>query len=97
MTYLLLTEVYIFAILCTNDTLIGGEPMSDEPKRRGPKGNRGRFQLVMPIETLIEVRRLADEENRSVSNMLAVLVKEAIRAREEAKSGNWEPELLEAA
>lgn len=71
--------------------------MSDEPKRRGPKGGRGRFQLVMPVETLEAVRRLADQENRSVSNMLAQLVKEAIRAREDDKLGNWEPELLEAA
>lgn len=62
--------------------------MSDEPKRRGPKGGRGRFQLVMPVETLEAVRQLADRENRSVSNMLAVLVKEAIKAREESERGN---------
>lgn len=70
--------------------------MSEEPKRRGPKGGRGRFQLVMPVETLEAVRRLADEENRSVSNMLAVLVKEAIKVREDGKLGNSEPEAAAA-
>lgn len=70
--------------------------MSDEPRRRGPKGGRGRFQLVMPVETLEAVRRLADDENRSVSNMLAVLVKEAIKAREDTSRGNSEPEAMAA-
>ena len=62
-----------------------------EKRKRGPKGGRERFQLVIPVETLIEVRRLADEENRSVSNMLAVLVREAIKARQENDLGNSEP------
>lgn len=65
--------------------------MSDNEKRkRGPKGGRDRFQLVIPVETLIEVRRLADEEGRSVSNMLAQLVREALKARQERDLGNSE-------
>lgn len=65
--------------------------MSDgEKRKRGPKGGRDRFQLVIPVETLIEVRRLANEEGRSVSNMLAQLVKEALRARQESSLGNSE-------
>lgn len=64
--------------------------------KRGPKGGRDRFQLVIPTEALNEVKKLADAENRSISNMLATLVTEAIKARKEAKPGNWEPALLAA-
>lgn len=55
--------------------------MSDEKKRRGPKGGRERFQLIIPAGTLETVRNLADSENRSISNMLATLVTEAIKTR----------------
>ena len=60
----------------------------NDKRKRGPKCGRDRFQLVIPIETLKEARRLADEEGRSVSNMLAQLVKEAIKARQERELGN---------
>lgn len=69
--------------------------MSDEPKRRGPKGGRERFQLVIPVEVLEAVKALADSENRSISNMLATLVAEAINSRREKKeSGPMVPALL---
>ena len=61
--------------------------MTDEKKRRGPKGGRERFQLVIPKETLEDARKLADRENRSISNMLATLVTEAIKARKEEGRG----------
>lgn len=65
--------------------------MSDKPKgRRGPKGGRERFQLVIPAEVLEEAKELADTENRSISNMLATLVTEAIKARKEKASGPME-------
>jgi hypothetical protein len=55
--------------------------MAEEKRKRGPKGGRERFQFVIPIGMLEEARTLADQENRSVSNMLATLVGEAITAR----------------
>jgi hypothetical protein len=61
--------------------------MGDNKPRRGPKGGRERFQLVIPAETLGEVKRLAEVENRSISNMLATLVSEAIKARKEETKG----------
>jgi hypothetical protein len=64
--------------------------------KRGPKGGRERFQLVIPAEVLDEAKELADTENRSISNMLATLVTEAIKARKESKPGNWEPALIAA-
>lgn len=64
--------------------------------KRGPKGGRERFQLVIPADVLDEAKELAGTENRSISNMLATLVAEAIKARKEAKSGQWEPALLAA-
>lgn len=64
--------------------------------KRGPKGGRERFQLVIPAEVLEEAKELADTENRSISNMLATLVTEAIKARKEKASGQWEPALLAA-
>ncbi len=64
--------------------------------KRGPKGGRERFQLVIPADVLEEAKELAGAENRSISNMLATLVTEAIKARKEAKSGQWEPALLAA-
>lgn len=64
--------------------------------KRGPKGGRERFQLVIPAEVLEQAKELADTENRSISNMLATLVAEAIKARKEEKSGQWEPALLAA-
>lgn len=73
--------------------------MSESEKgkaRRGPKGGRERFQLVIPAEVLEEAKELAGTENRSISNMLATLVTEAIRARKERTSGQWEPELMAA-
>jgi hypothetical protein len=57
--------------------------MTEGKGRRGPKGGRERFQLVIPAEVLEDARRLAVKENRSVSNMLATLVAEAIKARQE--------------
>lgn len=54
--------------------------------KRGPKGGRERFQLVIPAEVLDEAKELAGTENRSISNMLATLVSEAIKARREKKS-----------
>lgn len=69
----------------------------DDKKKRGPKGGRERFQLVIPVDVLDEAKELADTENRSISNMLATLVAEAIKARKEkAESGQWEPALLAA-
>ena len=64
--------------------------MTDEPKRRGPKGGRERFQLVIPADVLADAKKLADKENRSISNMLATLVSEAIKARKESGSGPME-------
>lgn len=64
--------------------------MADEKKKRGPKGGRERFQLVIPAEVLEEAKELADTENRSISNMLATLVSEAIKARKEKASGPLE-------
>jgi hypothetical protein len=63
----------------------------EETRKRGPKGGRSRFQLVIPTSVLEKARRLADKENRSVSNMLATLVAEAIQAREEKSLGNTMP------
>jgi hypothetical protein len=66
--------------------------MTEEKRKRGPKGGRERFQLIIPAEMLEKAKRLADVENRSISNMLATLVSEAINAREDKqKSGQWEP------
>lgn len=66
-----------------------------EKKKPGPKGTpKDRFQLVAPPEVLEEVKGLADGESRSISNMLVVLVKEALAARREKKEtdlGNWVP------
>jgi molybdopterin-guanine dinucleotide biosynthesis protein A len=59
----------------------------NDKKKRGPKGGRDRFQFVIPKEVLNEAKELADTENRSISNMLATLVTEAIKARKEKKSG----------
>jgi hypothetical protein len=56
-----------------------------DKRKRGPKGGRERFQLVIPADVLDEARALADIENRSISNMLATLVSEAIKARKEKK------------
>lgn len=61
--------------------------MADEKKKRGPKGGRDRFQLVIPKDTLEDARKLVDRENRSISNMLATLVTEAINARKEKGQG----------
>jgi CopG antitoxin of type II toxin-antitoxin system len=61
--------------------------------RRGPKGGRERFQLVIPADVLDEAKELAGTENRSISNMLATLVTEAIKARKEKQ---WAPELMAA-
>jgi len=63
--------------------------MSDgERRKRGPKGGRDRFQLVIPKDVLNEAKALADTENRSISNMLATLVAEAIKLRKEKIVGN---------
>jgi hypothetical protein len=55
--------------------------------RRGPKGGRKRFQLVIPEVMLEEARQLAERENRSISNMLTTLVGEALKARKENEKG----------
>jgi len=75
-----------------------GTPMNEKGKgRRGPKGGRERFQLVIPADVLEQAKQLADTENRSISNMLATLVTEAIKARKEKKEqGQWEPALIAA-
>lgn len=71
--------------------------MTDEKRKRGPKGGRERFQLVIPADVLEEAKELAGTENRSISNMLATLVTEAIKARKEKKeSGQWESVLMAA-
>lgn len=66
--------------------------MEDEKgkPKRGPKGGRERFQAVIPKDVMAEVRRQADTETRSISNMLATLVAEAIKARKEKESGPME-------
>ncbi len=64
--------------------------MAEERKKRGPKGGRDRFQLVIPKDVLNDARKLADKENRSISNMLATLVSEAINARKEQGRGPME-------
>lgn len=61
--------------------------MTEEKRKRGPKGDRERFQLVIPKTALEDVKKLADRENRSISNMLATLVTEAINARKEEGRG----------
>ena len=58
-----------------------------------------RFQLVIPSSVLEEVKRLASTERRSISNMIVVLLLEAIRARKAQKSkqeGDSLPALLVA-
>lgn len=68
--------------------------MTEGKGRRGPKGGRERFQLVIPASVLEEAKRLATMENRSISNMLATLVAEAIKTRQEKKEklpGPWVP------
>lgn len=74
--------------------------MAEDQRKRGPKGGRERFQLVIPSDVLEEVRELAAVENRSISNMLATLVSEAIKTRRDRKekpSGPKFPALLAAA
>ena len=61
--------------------------MTDVKKKRGPKGGRERFQLVIPLTLLNEAKTLAGNENRSVSNMLATLVAEAIKSRKGGEPG----------
>lgn len=62
-----------------------------------------RFQLVVPEDVLEQVKRLAEQERRSISNMFVVLVTEAIRGRQSksvqsgVEPGNREPSLLPAA
>jgi hypothetical protein len=70
--------------------------MANEKKKRGPKGGRERFQLVIPGDVLDEARELAGNENRSISNMLATLVAEAIKARKEKSRGPQAPASLAA-
>ncbi len=62
--------------------------MTEESKRRRgrPKTKNERFQLVIDEELLRKARRLADKERRTVSNMLAVLVEEALRDRGEDRA-----------
>ena len=56
---------------------------------REPK--RERFQMVVPPDLLAEVRQAAAQENRSISNMLVVLVREALRARRAVRKAENEP------
>ena len=60
----------------------------DTPKRRRgrPKTENERFQLVIDKELLRKARTLADRERRTVSNMLAVLVEEALKDRGENRT-----------
>jgi hypothetical protein len=64
----------------------GDTPMTEsrEPKRE-------RFQMVVPPDVLAEVRLAAAQENRSISNMLVVLVREALRVRRCARKSENEP------
>lgn len=62
-----------------------------------------RFQLVIPKGVLGEVKKLATEERRSISNMIVVLVVEAMKTRRTKKGkgkgeeeGNSLPALLAA-
>jgi hypothetical protein len=94
MTQYSLTMPQSSAILNTKGAFIRRYVMAETGKgKRGPKGGRSRFQLVIPSEVLEEAKELADTENRSISNMLATLVTEAIRERKEKQ---WEPELMAA-
>jgi hypothetical protein len=59
-----------------------------------------RFQLVIPSGVLVRVRELAVRERRSISNMIVVLLEEALKARDtKAKTKeeeNSQPVLLAA-
>lgn len=58
-----------------------------------------RFQLVVPASVLHEVKGLADTERRSISNMIVVLLVEALRARGAGRPeqvGNSLPALVAA-
>ena len=50
-------------------------------------GESRRFQLVVPDGVLNMVRRLAQKERRSISNMIVVLLEEALQAREKEEKG----------
>lgn len=68
-----------------------------ERRRAKPRTVNMRFQLVIDQDLLEQVRKLAETERRTVSNMLVVLVDEALRAREkESAEGNY-PLVLVAA
>ena len=56
-----------------------------------------RFQLVIPTSVLEDVKRLAGVERRSISNMIVVLLVEAIKARKKRETeGNSLPVLVAA-
>lgn len=58
-----------------------------------------RFQLVTPASVLERVKVLAQKERRSISNMIVVLLIEAMGAREtrkDAEKGNSRPTALAA-
>lgn len=55
---------------------------------------RERFQMVVPPDLLAEVRKAAASENRSISNMLVVLVREALQSRSKREQAPGQPEPL---
>jgi hypothetical protein len=58
-----------------------------------------RFQLITPASVLERVKELAQKERRSISNMIVVLLIEAMGARESKKGsekGNSRPATLTA-
>lgn len=52
-----------------------------------------RFQLIIASSVLERVRALAEKERRSVSNMIVVLLTEALRKRESRKDDIEAPDL----
>lgn len=66
------------------------------PNTPGPSS---RFQLVVPPGVLEQVKELASAERRSISNMIVVLLEEAIKSRKAKKAekeGNSLPVLIAA-
>lgn len=55
-----------------------------------------RFQLIIASSVIERVRALATKERRSVSNMIVVLLTEALRKRESRKDDIESPDLVSA-
>jgi hypothetical protein len=54
----------------------------EEQERRLREGSSVRTMFAIDAETAVELRRLAEGEDRMPGNMLTILLKEAIAARE---------------